>query len=117
MSHPFELDPTELEAMDLDFEEQLTDDETSQVSGGRHSLIVCISAPCPGSEGGGDGFPHPYPQPPYSYPRPKPPYPRPPYSYPRPKPPIATTLAVGEEGGDGFPVLTKALYETGGYLG
>ena len=54
MSHPFELDPAELEAMELDFEEQLTDEETAQVSGGRHATIVCISAPCPGSEGGGD---------------------------------------------------------------
>ncbi len=98
MSHPFELDPAELEAMELDFEEQLTDEETAQVSGGRHATIVCISAPCPGSEGGGDDP---------DYPRPKP------LPYPYPKPPEFTTKALGEEGGD--PVLTKALYETGEY--
>ncbi len=106
MSHPFELDPAELEAMELDFEEQLTDEETAQVSGGRHATIVCISAPCPGSEGGGDDPDYPRPNP-LPYPRPKPL----PYHYP--KPPELTTEALGEEGGD--PVLTKALYETGEY--
>ncbi len=98
MSHPFELDPAELEAMELDFEEQLTDEETAQVSGGRHATIVCISAPCPGSEGGGD-------EPDYPWPKPLP--------YPYPKPPEVTTKAFREEGGD--PVFTKALHETGEY--
>lgn len=114
MSHPFELSPAELEAMDLDFEEQLTDDEIAHMSGGRHSHppIVCISAPCPGSEGG-DAPDNPYPKPPFSYPKPPFSYPKPPFSYP--KPPVATTLAIGEEGGGGGPIRTKALHETGGY--
>jgi hypothetical protein len=91
MSHPFELDPAELETMELDFEEQLTEGETAQVGGGRHPEIVCISAPCPGSEGGGD-------QPDYPWYKPKP------YPYPLPiKPPEVTTLALGEEGGDPSP--------------
>jgi predicted DNA-binding protein (UPF0251 family) len=42
MSHPFELDPAELEAMELEFEEQLTEEETARVGGGRHpDLVVC----------------------------------------------------------------------------
>lgn len=68
MNHPFDLDPAELEAMDLDFGEPLTDEEAAHIRGGRDVTtlalgeeggcrpIRCISAPCPGSEGGG-GFP------------------------------------------------------------
>ena len=68
MNHPFDLDPAELEAMDLDFGEPLTDEEAAHIRGGTDftTLAVgeeggchprqCISAPCPGSEGGGAGF-------------------------------------------------------------
>ena len=90
MSHPFDLDPAELEAMDLDFEETLTEEEAAHIGGGiRYTTMAlgeggggpvqCISAPCPGSEGGG-GFPFP-PPPPISF-----------------DPPM-TTDAIGEEGG------------------
>ena len=115
MSHPFELDPAELKAMELDFEEQLTDEETAQVSGGRHSTIVCISAPCPGSEGGGDEPDPPWSKPlPYSKPRPCKPRP----SKPRPKllpysKPPEYTKALHETGE--YPVFTDALQEDGGY--
>jgi predicted DNA-binding protein (UPF0251 family) len=34
MNHPFDLDPAELEAMDLDFEEPLTDEEAAHIRGG-----------------------------------------------------------------------------------
>ncbi len=68
MNHPFDLDIADLEAIDLDFEETLTDERppTSEVElilttlaigeEGGGGQIQCISAPCPGSEGGG-GFP------------------------------------------------------------
>lgn len=96
MNHPFDLDAADLEAMDLDFEEQLTDEQAAQVGGGLKVTtlalgeegggIVCISAPCPGSEGGES--PHPIPT----------------------EPPM-TTLALGEEGGGPY---TKAWFECGG---
>jgi hypothetical protein len=101
MNHPFDLDPAELEAMDLDFQETLTDEEAAHVGGGiglttmalgeegGSGPINCISAPCPGSEGGGGGFPErliPI------------------------DPPIMTTHAMGEEGGG----WTQAWFEGGG---
>ena len=101
MNHPFDLDPAELEAMDLDFQETLTDEEAAHVGGGiglttmalgeegGSGPIQCISAPCPGSEGGG-GFPFP-PLPVFE--------------------PLPTTLAIGEEGGGPW---TKASFEGGG---
>lgn len=101
MNHPFDLDPAELEAMDLDFEETLTEEEAAHIGGGiRYTTLAvgeeggggpvqCISAPCPGSEGGG-GFP----------------VSRPPVFEPTP-----TTLAIGEEGGGPW---TKAWFEGGG---
>ncbi len=83
MSHPFDLDPSDLEVLDLDFEEQLTElteEECAQASGGgskekRHfkkpdrKLIHPIMPPI-----------HPI------------------------MPPEATTLAIGEEGGDTDPI-------------
>jgi len=101
MNHPFDLDPAELEAIDLDFEETLTDEQAAHIGGGiRYTTmalgeeggsgpIVCISAPCPGSEGGG-GFPFP--------------------SLPVVEP-LPTTRAIGEEGGGSW---TKAWFEGGG---
>ena len=92
MNHPFDLDPAELEAMNLDFGEPLTDEEAAHIrcgtdfttlavgeEGGCHPR-QCISAPCPGSEGGGKGFA------------------RPPFV----EPPM-TTDAIGEEGGGPIP--------------
>ncbi|HIK49585.1 MAG TPA: hypothetical protein IGS17_01475 [Oscillatoriales cyanobacterium M59_W2019_021] len=35
MRHPFDLKPEELEAIELEFEETLTDEEARQVEGGR----------------------------------------------------------------------------------
>ena len=104
MKHPFDLDPADLEVMDLDFEEQLIDDKATQIEGGLIATtlavgeegglttmavgeeggggIVCISAPCPGSEGG--------------------------ESPPKPIPidPPLTTLSLNEEGGGPY---TKAI--------
>ncbi len=34
MRHPFNLEPADLEALDLDFEEQLTEEEAARVGGG-----------------------------------------------------------------------------------
>ena len=58
MNHPFDLGPTELEAMDLDFGEPLTDEEAAHIRGGaifttlavgeEGGGIECISAPCRG---------------------------------------------------------------------
>jgi hypothetical protein len=97
MNHPFDLDAADLEAMDLDFEEQLTDEQAAQVGGGLMATtealgeegggIVCISAPCPGSEGGGDP-PHPMPI----------------------DPPMTTKMSSEEGGGH----HTKAWFECGG---
>ncbi|MEG4198859.1 hypothetical protein [Microcoleus sp. Pol12A5] len=100
MNHPFDLDIADLEAINLDFEEILTDEQAAHIGGGIRFTtlalgeeggggpIQCISAPCPGSEGGG-GFP---PPPPIF------------------DPPV-TTLAIGEEGGGPY---TKAWFEGGG---
>lgn len=100
MNHPFDLDPAELEALDLDFEETLTEEEAAHIGGGiRYTTMAvgeeggggpvqCISAPCPGSEGGG-GVPS---SPAFSF------------------DPPATTDAIGEEGGG----WTKAWFEGGG---
>lgn len=98
MNHPFDLDIADLEAIDLDFEETLTDEDAARIGGGLMATtlalgeegggILCISAPCPGSEGGG-GFP---PQ-------------------PLPIDPLMTTMAIGEEGGGHY---TEAWFEGGG---
>jgi hypothetical protein len=99
MNHPFELELTELEVMDLDFKEQLTQEETATIEGGKHSDIVCISAPCPGSETGGDNPDYPVPT------KPKPPKVRHPRKdFPDRHPPEFTTLALGEEGGGYYPI-------------
>ncbi|HAX74425.1 MAG TPA: hypothetical protein DCY88_00955 [Cyanobacteria bacterium UBA11372] len=100
MRHPFDLDPADLEAMDLNFEEQLTNEEAAQIGGGLMATtaavgeegggIVCISAPCPGSEGGGNPWP------------PKP--------IPIDPPPLTTRIQ-SEEGGGPY---TKAWCEMGG---
>lgn len=98
MNHPFDLDSADLLAMDLDFEETLTDEQAADIGGGLIAItmmvgeegggIQCISAPCPGSEGG-EGYP------------------------PKPIPidPPMSTMAIGEEGGGYY---TKAWSECGG---
>ena len=95
MNHPFDRDIADLEAIDLDFEETLTDEDAARIGGGLMATtlalgeegggILCISAPCPGSEGGG-GFP---PQ-------------------PLPMDSLMTTMAIGEEGGGHY---TEAWFE------
>ena len=95
--------PTELEAMNFDFKETGIDELIAPWEGGIIATtlaigeegggcpIQCISAPCPGSEGGGEvGFP-------------------PSLIF---NPPM-TTKALGEEGG-GPPMTTMALGEEGG---
>ncbi len=114
MRHPFDLNDSELEALDLDFEEELTEEEAAQVGGGL-SLYTTKALGEEGGgftkalgEGGGD-FPKPIPfDPPHPFPFPKP------IPVPEPHPPIATTLAIGEEGGDDLPVTTLAIGEEGG---
>lgn len=96
MSHPFDLDPSDLEALDLDFEEQLMEEESAQVGGG----LTIYTTDEVGEEGGFKPYPLPLPKP---IPFPKPIHPI--------KPPEATTLAIGEEGGG--PIYTKALWENG----
>lgn len=96
MSHPFNLNLSDLEAIEIDFGEELTDEEAARVSGG-HNDVQCISAPCPGSETGGSIFPSiPLPirfsVPKFSNIN------LPPFNQPEPEPDV-TTLAVGEEGG------------------
>jgi hypothetical protein len=105
MDHIFDLDAAQLEAIALDFAETLSDALIDPIGGGIGGIIFttlamgeeggdcpieCISAPCPGSEGGGGGFPLP----------------------PFFDPPM-TTMAMGEEGGDP-PMTTMAIGEEGG---
>jgi bacteriocin-like protein len=94
LTHPFALDISDLEDLKLNFAEQLTEEETAQISGGikkdepifttlavgEEGGVQCISAPCPGSENGS--------RPPHQSPR----YPKP------PKPPVYTR-AWHENGG------------------
>jgi len=94
MDHPFDLDAAQLEAIDFDFEETPSDALIDPIAGGIIFTtlamgeeggchpIQCISAPCPGSEGGGGGFPFPH-QPIFD--------------------PPMSTMAMGEEGGDPIP--------------
>nr|WP_293095512.1 hypothetical protein [Okeania sp. SIO2F4] len=113
LNHPFSLNISDLEDLNLDIEEQLTDEEAAQITGGKGTDegpvlttlaigeeggpdIVCISAPCPGSETGGHPWPKPIPMPP------EPPKP--------PKPPVISK-AWFENGGGPY---TKALHENGG---
>ena len=92
MSHPFDLDPSDLAAVDLDFEEQLTPEESAQVGGG----LTIYTSLTEGEEGGFKPYPLPLPKP---------------IPFPKPiKPPEATTNALGEEGGGPY---TKALWENG----
>lgn len=97
MNHPFDLDSADLLAMDLDFEETLTDEQAADIGGGRMTTMMvgeeggeiqCISAPCPGSEGG-EGYP----------------------PNPIPIDPPMSTMAIGEEGGGPY---TTAWSECGG---
>lgn len=102
MSHPFDLSISELEAIDLEFEEQLTVEQANNVGGGIFATTLALG------EEGGDYHPpiiiEPiYPRPPIKWPPDcelpiKPPIKRP--IKPPIKPPIYTTLAIGEEGGD-----------------
>lgn len=94
MSHPFALNPVELEHLDLDFEQSLTDEEAEQFGAG-----LTITTQALGEEGGCQPPPipaHP-PGPIVCVTAPCLPYP-----WPHPWPPIATTLAIGEEGGDTY---------------
>lgn len=99
MQHPFDLQLSDLKALDLDFEEGLTDEEAAQVGGGLKNYTTQALD----EEG---GF---CPQP---WPKPKPIVPI--------KPPDVTTLALGEEGGEPiYPICppvatTLAIGEEGG---
>jgi hypothetical protein len=92
MQHPFNLNLDEIAAIDLEFLEELSEQESSQVDGSLRYTTKAL-----GEEGG--FFPTPSPKP---KPRPQPPTP----------PPEATTLALGEEGGE---VTTLAIGEEGGF--
>ncbi|HIK30421.1 MAG TPA: hypothetical protein IGS31_03565 [Oscillatoriales cyanobacterium M4454_W2019_049] len=108
MRHPFDLKPAELEAIELDFEETLTDEEARQVKGGRGDYPQIKN---PRYLGPPIKFPPdceidpPYPLPypiPFDPPIPPTPIPYPidPLICPIPKdPPMMTTMALGEEGG------------------
>ncbi|NER30476.1 MAG: hypothetical protein F6J89_23365, partial [Symploca sp. SIO1C4] len=67
MRHPFDLDPSELKNIDLDFEEQLTDEEAAQVGGG----LSIYTTQAVGEEGGDPWYPIPF-DPPFPFPCPKP---------------------------------------------
>lgn len=95
MTHPFALNLSDLETVDLEFEEHLNSETDAQIEGG---MRIC-GTPVPGcytkawNEGGGYECPPPYPAPCYEPPI------DPPCYYPTPKPPLSTTMAYGEEGG------------------
>ncbi len=85
MCHPFNLDPEDIEAVELDFLQALGDEETAAVGGG----TIFATTLALGEEGGCW-----YPRYPY--------FPSKPYPLPLPvetDPPVFTTQAVGEEGG------------------
>lgn len=106
MRHPFDLSLSELNTIDLEFEESLTALEAEQVGGGFDVTTMALgeeggepittqalgeeggaTSRCRGEAGGDKTCAHPKP-------RPRPPIrPRP------PRPPIYTTMALGEEGG------------------
>jgi hypothetical protein len=94
MSHPFDLNPADLETIELEFVEELTDEQAEQVDGSGSGMRKCgtptATTKAIGEEGGWCGTPVP-------------------------KPPEATTLALGEEGGDVY--TTLALGEEGGFWG
>jgi hypothetical protein len=96
MRHPFDLNSSDLEAVDLDFEEQLTDEEATRVGGALTYTTLALG------EEGGDC----YPIDPIDWKSPRKPLPCPePLPEPCPKPypidpPEVTTMAIGEEGGD-----------------
>jgi hypothetical protein len=102
-SHPFNLSLPDLEDLDINFQDELTDDEAEQVGGG---VFRCGTPPGTGAttralgeEGGYWG----------------PAIDMPPVGGGKPEqPPQATTLAIGEEGGD--VMTTMALGEEGGSL-
>lgn len=100
MTHPFNLNLTELQTLDLEFEEALTD-TAAHINGGNLATTLAVG------EEGGDWLPRcPYPTP-----SPKP--------HPRPvpiDPPIMTTMALGEEGGCPPPPVSRAWGEHGGGL-
>jgi len=70
MRHPFDLKPTELETVELEFVEEITSEEAAKVGGG---LSIATTEAL--GEEGGCGYPI------------------------KPIEPIFTTLALGEEGG------------------
>ena len=76
MRHPFELDLSDLENVQLDVEQVLTPEEAEKVTGGLVATTLALG------EEGGCVFPPIRPI----------------------KPPIYTTLAIGEEGG-GLPYI------------
>jgi hypothetical protein len=93
MNHPFALNLSDLETVDLEFEEHLNSETDAQIEGGMRTCGTpvpgCYTDAC--NEGGGYGYP-PFPGPCYEPPKP-------PCYYPMPKPPVCTTMAYGEEGG------------------
>jgi hypothetical protein len=93
MRHPFDLNPNEIEAIDLEFLEELSEAESSHIDGSLRYTTMAL-----GEEGGWEPTPSPKPRP---SPRPRP-----------IDPPEATTLALGEEGGE---VTTLAIGEEGGF--
>jgi hypothetical protein len=96
MRHPFDLKQAELKAIDLNFEETLTDEEAQQVGGG---LQYCYPIKPPHYLGPPIQLPPDCKITPLPLPLPEPCYPIDPPSPPISKEPIMTTLALGEEGG------------------
>ncbi|NBD34337.1 MAG: hypothetical protein GVY17_15545 [Cyanobacteria bacterium] len=88
MRHPFDLENSHLETVDLDFLEPLTDETTQPLAGG--SMGVTTQAI--GEEGGTSPNLFPFP---LSFLDKL----RPPYPFNPSDPPKVTTLALGEEGG------------------
>ncbi len=60
MSHPFELELSDLEAVELSFEEQLTSEDAGKVQGG---FVPIATTQALGEEGGGGYHPIPKPTP------------------------------------------------------
>ena len=97
MNHPFELELSDLESIELDFPEELTHEEAAKVEGGSGRVTTLAL----GEEGGCI-----HPQSPVSK------FVIKPYPAPPAKPPKVTTQAIGEEGGTVY--TTLAVGEEGG---
>ncbi|NJK30492.1 MAG: hypothetical protein HC940_10260 [Acaryochloris sp. SU_5_25] len=99
MRHPFDLNIDELQALNLDEVDSLTDEQSASIQGGVSQTLTAVG-PNESGESGGGAITNASPIPPeggssYGWPIEFPKG----FPYPQDDKPTATTLAIGEEGG------------------